>query len=198
MRKQAFFSFAIIAAVTAALIMFAAYSKSFYGYREVQNYALEARLVDQRANDSQYFLSGMLDDLMVDSGFNIMGCGTSNLSNATDVCAWAEANAAEYLESTANLSGNGITFRNTAGYVFRCGNTTWAPYPQPGNEIFNATLIRANLTANYTVNTTNSKKHIDIVIEKVFALIRSKDWATFNATINTAYGANQSYYVDCA
>lgn len=197
--KKAFFSFAIIAVVSAALILFAAYSKSWYDYRMASNYGLEARLVDQRANDSAFFLSGMLDDLLVDSAFNAMGCSASNLSNGTDVCMAAEARIGDYLQAAANLSYEPaiVTFWNTTEYDFQCGNSTLETIGQPTPH--NYTYIYANLTANYTVNSTNARKHVDILINKPFFFInRSGDHPNyFNATVTTAYARNQSFYVDC-
>ena len=200
--RKAFFSFAIIAVVTAALILFAAYAKSWYGYREVQNYALEARLVDQRANDSASFLGGVLADLLVDSAYDRMGCTGDAHNNATNVCEEAASAFAGYSIAEANLSDYAVQYERTAGYAFGCGNTTWAlgsafVSPPGGLVYYNYTTIVANVTANYTVSTEHANKHVDIVVSRLLVVNRSKD-GFFNATVQMPNGRNQAYYAYCA
>ncbi|MFH1200548.1 MAG: hypothetical protein V1708_05775 [Candidatus Micrarchaeota archaeon] len=200
-KRRGFFSFAVIAAVTAAIILLAAYARSWNDYRNTQIYDLEARLVSQRANDSARFLSGMLDDAILDGEYNKLGCGWNGQKNATDACDNITKIFHGYLNATANLSSNGTTFYNTSPYVIECGNSTWTSSAAGASILHNTSLFFINLTANFTVNTTNARMHVDAFIDKMSQINISRSGALhgnyFNTSINGSYGRTQGFYANC-
>ncbi|MFH1106395.1 MAG: hypothetical protein V1787_00715 [Candidatus Micrarchaeota archaeon] len=200
--RKAFFSFVVIAAVSVALMLLAAYAKSWYDYRNTANYDLEVRLVDQRANDSETFISGMLDDIVVDSAYSTWGCKPSDTGPAGPYSLCTEASNSRmpaYWRAVANLSTAGVTFYNNTEYYFRCGWLSWVN--KTAAPKYNYTEYILNLTVNYTVNTSHAAvNHTLLMINKRFD-VNSSNMANgkyINITIfNAAFGRAYSYYVDC-
>ncbi len=125
-RKRAFFSFAVIALVTIAFFFFAGLAFSNKEYRDSATYSLEDRKVYQRAQDLNAYLSGAIDDAIVDAAYQAYNCQTAGVAKAADDAGFCTALTAQpkinYLTALGNLSSDGVTAISLSAYSFVCAN----------------------------------------------------------------------------